>query len=292
MISFRNKQAVYQSAPTNSLSPTSPTDLGQEEVRNSILLRFSLVLIVGLLVNSATLPAAEDDSVASDSETISSVARPFFEQHCLRCHGPSQAKGDLRLDQLDVELARPAIFERWRQIVERVQADEMPPENEPRPAPEQTSDFVKRLTVRLDAAAAKHDLEGRVVLRRLNRVEYENTLNDLFAVNVSIRDMLPEDAVAQGFDNVGAALNVSPVLIERYLDAADAVLDAAIAPVHQLESTSQRFDLYDSLPGWFVAGVWKQNEGVILFRTSGNGSAEVSGTSAGPLSFSHRRFGT
>ena len=110
----------------------------------------------------------------------------------------------------------------------------MPPKKEPRPRPEQVADVVKQLTARLNAVAAKRRAEGRVVLRRLNRVEYENTLCDLFDVNVSVKEMLPEDAIAQGFDNVGAALNISPVLIERYLEAADAVIDAAITPVHQL----------------------------------------------------------
>src|SRR6185295_1835843 len=111
--------------------------------------------------------------------------------------------------------------------------------------------------------------------RRLNRVEYENTVRDLFAVNVAVKEILPEDAIANGFDNVGAALNVSPVLMERYLEAADAVLNAAVAPVHKLESKTQRFDLYDSLPTWFVAGVWKRDEGVILFRNSGDSATDL-----------------
>src|SRR6185295_11002531 len=98
------------------------------------------------------------------------------------------------------------------------------------------------------AASAKDTNEGRTVLRRLNRVEYENTVRDLFAVNVAVKEILPEDATANGFDNVGAALNISPVLMERYLEAADAVLSAAIVPVHKLPSKTERFDLYDSLP--------------------------------------------
>jgi len=99
---------------------------------------------------------------------------------------------------------------------------------------------VRRISSQLDEAAAKQRSEGRVVLRRLNRVEYENTVRDLFDVNVSVKEMLPEDSVSHGFDNVGAALNISPVLIERYLEAADAVLNAAIAPVHKLESKTER----------------------------------------------------
>ncbi|MCC2671924.1 MAG: Planctomycete cytochrome, partial [Armatimonadetes bacterium] len=113
--------------------------------------------------------------------------------------------------------------------------------------------------------AAKQPASDRVVLRRLNRVEYENTVRDLFAVRISVKEILPEDTVSHGFDNVGAALNVSPALIERYLEASDAVLDAAVAPVHRLESTTRRFDLYDSLPDWFWPRVWRQEDGVVLF---------------------------
>lgn len=147
--------------------------------------------------------------------------------------------------------------------------------DEPRPRPEHVAEVVQRISARLDEEAANQRSEGRVVLRRLNRVEYENTVRDLFDVNVSVREMLPEDAVSQGFDNVGAALNISPVLIERYLEAADAVLNAALAPVHNLESKTERFDLYDSLPKWFLAGAWKRDEGVILFRNSGDSATDL-----------------
>jgi hypothetical protein len=112
-------------------------------------------------------------------------------------------------------------------------------------------------------------------LRRLNRVEYENTVRDLFGVNVSVKEILPEDASSHGFDNVGAALNISPVHVERYLEAADAVLDAAAAPVHKLDSKRERFNLYDSLPTWFAAGVWKRDDGVILFRNSADSASSL-----------------
>ncbi|MGN6544133.1 MAG: DUF1592 domain-containing protein, partial [Aureliella sp.] len=152
---------------------------------------------------------------------------------------------------------------------------EMPPPEEPRPEAKQSANFVERILAQLDKVAGSERSEGRVVLRRLNRVQYENTLHKLFDVDVPIKEMLPEDAIAQGFDNVGAALDVSPVLVERYLEAIDAVLDAAVAPVHKLESKTERFDLYDSLPKWFVNGVWKQEEGVILFRNSRDSASDL-----------------
>ena len=234
-----------------------------------------LIVVVGLLCVTASLRAADNPTVAPDSAGLKTVVQPFLTAHCLRCHGPEKAEGDLRLDQLDADLSKPTTFERWREIVARVQSGEMPPKKEPRPQPVDVAEVVKKLSARLDEAAAKQRSEGRVVLRRLNRVEYENTVRDLFSVDVSVKEMLPEDAVAQGFDNVGAALNVSPVLMERYLEAADAVLNAAVVPVHNLESKTERFDLYDSLPKWFLAGAWKRDDGVVLFRSSGDSASDL-----------------
>ena len=114
---------------------------------------------------------AADDQLATDSAGIKGVAQSFLNAHCLRCHGSEKVEGDLRLDQLDADLSKPTTFERWREIVARVQSGEMPPKPEPRPQPGQVADLVKQLSTRLDEAAAKQRAEGRVVLRRLNRVE-------------------------------------------------------------------------------------------------------------------------
>lgn len=235
------------------------------------------LVILGALLAGAALHAAEtprggvpakpNAAPAAKAETadLATLARPFLQAHCIRCHGPEQAKAGLRVDRIGANLSEAATLRQWQKIVARVHAGEMPPPGQPRPKPEETAAFLKQLTPRLDEAAAKQRAEGRVVLRRLNRVEYENTVRDLFAVRVSVMEMLPEDAVSHGFDNVGAALNISPAQIEQYLEAADAVLDAAVEPVHRLESTTRRFDLYESLPTWFRSRVWKQEDGVVLF---------------------------
>ncbi len=232
-------------------------------------------LVVFVMFAASSAGADKTRTAAADTVGIHAIAKPFLEKHCFRCHGAAEAEGELRLDAVDSELTRPATFEQWREIIRRVKSGEMPPESEPRPNAEQVAKLVEQMSALLDAVAAQRRAEGRVVLRRLNRVEYENTVRDLFDVKVSVKEMLPEDAVTQGFDNVGAALNVSPVLIERYLEAVDAVIDAAIMPVHELKSKTERFDLYDSLPTWFIAGVWKQDEGVILFRNSGDSATDL-----------------
>ncbi len=230
---------------------------------------FSFLFVANLRADEA--PA----TVPTTPVEFFQATKSYFKDHCQRCHGPDQSKGGLRLDQLDGDLTSPTTFERWREILVRLRAGEMPPADEPKPPAGQMADVVAKISAHLDAASARQRTEGRVILRRLNRTEYQNTVCDLFNVNVLIKEMLPEDTISHGFDNVGAALNVSPVLMERYLDAADAVLNAAIAPVHSVESKTERFDLYDSLPKWFIAGVWKQDDGVILFRTSGDSATDL-----------------
>lgn len=233
-----------------------------------------LCLTIAILLSTVTPGTADESHARPDSSRITSVAEPFFRQYCLQCHGPSAPSGDLRLDQLETDFSNPATVARWQKILSRVAAKEMPPAQALRPESQPLEAFVMSLTRHLEAAARQHN-EGRVVLRRLNRVEFENTLNDLFAVRVSVRDMLPEDAPLQGFDNVGAALNISPVFIERCLEAIDFVLDAAIAPVHTQQTRTDRYDLYNSLPAWFLPGVWKQPEGVILFRNNNNSATDL-----------------
>jgi hypothetical protein len=130
--------------------------------------------------------------------------------------------------------------------MKRVAAGEMPPESKPRPA----EDDVRTLTAWVDsqvaaAEAALRSGDGRVVLRRLNGVEYENTVRDLLGVKVELKDLLPEDTSAAGFDNVAEALHTSSFLMERYLEATDVALNAAIVNGPQPRSIRERYSLKD-----------------------------------------------
>jgi len=196
----------------------------------------------------------------------------FMDQHCVKCHAGEKAKGNFRAADLTADFSEKKNRGLWAKVHQQISLGEMPPKTRPRPNEKESrtlTDWIVKQSLEV------RNKEGRVVLRRLNRVEYENTVRDLFSVNVSVKEMLPEDANAQGFDNVGAALNISPVLMERYLEAADAVITAALLPVHKLESKTERFDLYDSLPTWFIAGVYKRDDGVVLFRSSGDSATDL-----------------
>ena len=200
-----------------------------------------LFAVVLLVLAAAVKLSAADGAGQGDTQTMA-----FLTEHCLRCHGEKKAKGDLRLDKLDADLSKSATSARWREILERVRAGEMPPKDEPRPDPAQAQSFVRRLDARLAEAAAKRRAEGRVVLRRLNRTEYENTVRDLLGVQTPLKDLLPFDSSSDGFDNIGEALHTSSFLLDRYLEAADTALNQAIANRPQPKSTTTRHFLTDS----------------------------------------------
>ncbi len=174
-----------------------------------------------LPVQPATAFAAEAPADKAFEEHI----HPFLERHCLRCHTGEKAKGDLRLDQLTPGFADKANADRWQAVLKQVQQKEMPPRGRPRPSDleiQALSNWIRTAAANVRAA------EGRVVYRRLNRIEFENTLRDLLDTHVEVKDLLPEDTSAGGFDNVGEALHVSSFLMDKYLEAVDAALSRAI----------------------------------------------------------------
>ncbi len=155
--------------------------------------------------------------------------RPFLQQHCIGCHGPDTAKAGLRLDTLPPDFADPEKARPWLKVLDRLRAGDMPPKTRTRPPEADTRQAVTFLHDNLLAADRKtQPPAGSLVLRRLNRVQYENTVRDLLDIDLELRDRLPPDTRAFGFDNVGSALSLSSAQLETYLDAADAALDAAI----------------------------------------------------------------
>jgi mono/diheme cytochrome c family protein len=169
--------------------------------------------------------------------------RAFLARHCLQCHGGKKPKGNLGLDRLAPDLADAANREVWLTVLKRVQAGEMPPKSKARPTRQEIRALADWITTGTDAALAARTAEGRVVLRRLNRVEYQNTMRDLLGVTADLQEMLPLDASAHGFDNVGEALHVSSFLMERYLDAADTALNMAIANGPRPPLVKKRYSL-------------------------------------------------
>ena len=150
----------------------------------------------------------------------------FHKRHCHECHSQESSAGGLDLTALDLSLNDPASFERWVRIYDRVVAGEMPPADADQPTKADRTAFTESLRTSLHDS---HLTQKGTVLRRLNRREYQNTLNDLFGTDLDLADMLPEDGRSHEFDTVGEALGISMVQLQRYMDAMRVVLDSAIA---------------------------------------------------------------
>jgi hypothetical protein len=183
-----------------------------------------------LLVASLALLVADFGRASAQvTDPFQPQLREFLDGHCVACHGPEVQKRRLRLDQLPSAFDDRDIAATWVKVLDKLARGEMPPQGQPRPAEDEARAVVAGLQRQLHAASlGRQRREGRVVLRRLNRTEYETTLRDLLATPVEVKDLLPDDNVAAGFDNVSAVLDVSAAHLLRYQDAAEKAVRAVI----------------------------------------------------------------
>ncbi len=174
-------------------------------------------LIAFLFFGSAQLEAKDWMNKLSD----------MLKVHCYDCHGDGTKKGGLAMDELSDKFEDPAVFAIWEQIYDRALNGEMPPKKvKDRPNPAELKELQMNLEPALRSA---HEKAKGTVLRRLNRREYENAMNDLFGTDLELEKMLPEDGRSHEFDVVGETLGVSMIHLKRYLEAAGKVFDAAVA---------------------------------------------------------------
>jgi len=181
------------------------------------------------LIFGRVATADEANFGGNSARSWDDTVRPFLENHCLDCHAGELAEADLDFERLAPPAPDADSLAKWVHVHDKLHAREMPPAEMPQPEDEQRDAILTALEQQLrQASAARQDRYGRVQFRRLNRVEYEHTLRDLLALpRLEVKEMLPPDAEAHGFDNVGSALRVSYVQMARYLDAANAALDEA-----------------------------------------------------------------
>ena len=209
-------------------------------------------------------------SAAGAETKLSAGVSSFLKSHCAACHAGGTAEGGFDLDQLDADLADAETMRRWVRIHDRVQAGEMPPADQPRPGAAAKQAFLSSLSTSLSTADRQ---QREVVLRRLNRVEYENTLRDLLAIHVDVQDLLPEDASSGGFDNNGEALALSTELMHAYLTAADLALDAAFGPPKEPKRVQLKFPLKQDVERHLNNLFRETDDGVAMFHSGYSPSA-------------------
>ena len=172
--------------------------------------------------------AAPLSALADPAARYHDEIEPIFVNYCYDCHGDGLKKGDLALDKYESIDAMIANRDVWKRIRDHIDFRLMPPPDEYAPDDEER----KKLIQWIDDAVFPIDPEnpdpGHVTLRRLNRTEYQNTIRDLLGVNLNVKEILPPDDSGYGFDHIGDVLTLSPLHLERYLDAAKAALDKAL----------------------------------------------------------------
>ena len=186
------------------------------------------VLLAGAVFFSAvTLLAQNSPSAPAQNSPAATAHRATLDKYCISCHRGPTAFAGLHLDTLDT-----ANFETngatWEKLARKLRNREMPPAGMPRPDEATYDALVKYIETGRDRLAEAKPNPGRPTLHRLNRTEYGNAVRDLLALEIDVAELLPADDIGYGFDNIGDVLQVSPVLLERYLSVARKISRTAV----------------------------------------------------------------
>jgi hypothetical protein len=190
-----------------------------------------LYTFVVLATTCGSVPhCAADETPPPASDGAFASLKSFAEMYCTTCHAGDDPQADFGLDQV---LARARVeedYETWQTVHFMLSEREMPPDGETQPTDAERAAAIAAL----EALFAEVDCggeprPGRVTIRRLNRAEYNNTIRDLVGVDFRPADDFPSDDVGNGFDNIGAVLSIPPVLVEKYLAAAEEIVAKAWA---------------------------------------------------------------
>jgi mono/diheme cytochrome c family protein len=175
-------------------------------------------LVVSVLAARAS--AAENPAVARYQDEI----QPILIDYCYRCHADGMKKGDLAFDGFGSDQALVEKRELWWSVLKNVRAGIMPPAGKPRPGDAEVrllADWIKRDVFAIDPQNVD---PGRATIRRLNRIEYRNTVRDLTGFDFKAEEEFPPDDTGYGFDTIGDVLSVSPLLLEKYMQAAESIV--------------------------------------------------------------------
>ena len=169
---------------------------------------------------------------------------PFVKKYCIDCHAGKDAESELDLTKYksvqDLAKDRRA----WRLVSQKIRSREMPPDDyDKRPADHEAESISNWIDTTMKAAICRGTIDpGRVTIHRLNRAEYNNTIRDLVGVDFQPADDFPSDDVGYGFDNIGDVLALPPILLEKYLAAAEKIMDRAIVVDDPVKTYTNRLD--------------------------------------------------
>jgi Protein of unknown function (DUF1592)/Protein of unknown function (DUF1588)/Protein of unknown function (DUF1587)/Protein of unknown function (DUF1595)/Protein of unknown function (DUF1585)/Planctomycete cytochrome C len=179
------------------------------------------------MIAMALTPATAEEPKSRDA--FQRQVLPLLEHYCVDCHSKEQSEAGIVLDRFGTQGEAIKDGKTWIRVRDALQGRIMPPKTEAQPSlPELDSIIGWIENDFLAAECAKQESSAPVVIRRLNRQEYNNTIRDLLGLDLRLADNFPTDDIGFGFDNVGSALNISPAHVEKYLDAAELAMQKAI----------------------------------------------------------------
>ena len=207
---------------------------------------FLRALCLAALLSRLALP---DTRVKPDAATYQKSVQPLLAKYCVACHNAKLNVGNLDLNAFRDPAAALKDPHVWETVLQKLHSGVMPPPGLPRPKPADLETVDRWIQAFLEQADRRKPDPGRVTARRLNRFEYNNTIGDLLGVNFRAADDFPADDSGYGFDNIGDVLSLSPVLMEKYLAAAEQIARIAIAADPPMKPTFHRYraDRFDQI---------------------------------------------
>jgi hypothetical protein len=188
-------------------------------------------VVLTMLVLCAFRATAADPAVSPD---FAKEIKPLLSKYCFDCHGDGANKGGVTLDEFKSDETSPKNRELWWKVLKNVRAGIMPPQKKPHPTDveqQQLAQWIKYGAFGIDPS---HPDPGRVTLRRLNRVEYRNTIRDLIGIDFNTTEEFPPDDTGYGFDTIADVLSVSPLLLEKYMQAAEKIVATGVPTVSRV----------------------------------------------------------
>ena len=209
------------------------------------------VLIASLAVLDTRVKAQTPAAPGTDPN------RALLNTYCVGCHNTRLRTGGLALDNLNLQTA-PDDAEVWEKALRKLRGHLMPPPGSPQPPQKDVDSFVAWMESTLDAHP-KGQTAGYVPIERLNRTEYTASVKALVGVDVKEKDILPQDIRIDGFDNIAAALSVSPAFLDQYITAARQIAKLAVGSSSRVSnvkySIAANQNGYDPLPPGTRGGI-------------------------------------
>lgn len=193
-------------------------------------LGLALSLALACCIGEFRQASAAETAASSATKDTAAVQR-VVNRYCVTCHNEELMTGSLRLDNVDLANVVEN-GEVWEKVIHKLRTEEMPPTDQPQPPKGARNALLTYLVNTLDESAAHSPNPGRPAVHRLNRAEYTNAIRDLLGLEIDPELYISADGADFGFDNIADSLNLTPLMMERYMFAASKISRVAIGDVN------------------------------------------------------------